>query len=79
MTRAVYRFREFTIRPDLRPEAEPITSTMQCTTCHETGPRSETFEEGTSWAAHHLKANPDHLEYREHITRPYRFEAGAWQ
>lgn len=79
MTRAVYRFREYTIRPDLRPEAEPITSAMQCTTCNERGPKSEAFEDGTVWAAQHLKANPDHLEYREHITRSYRFEAGAWQ
>ncbi|MGY0063187.1 DUF7848 domain-containing protein [Streptomyces sp. LZ34] len=33
MTRATYRFREFTIRLDLRPEAEPITSTMRCAKC----------------------------------------------
>lgn len=79
MTRATYRFREFTIRPDLRPESEPIMSTMQCKTCDESGPTAEEFEGGTAWAAKHLKANPDHLEYREHITRPYHFEAGAWQ
>ena len=78
MTRATYRFREFTIRPDLRPESEPITSTMQCETCDESGPATEEFEEGTAWASKHLNANPDHLEYREHITRPYHFEAGAW-
>ncbi|WP_413796821.1 hypothetical protein [Streptomyces iranensis] len=42
MTRAIYRFREFTIRP----ESEPITSTMHCKTCGESGPMAEEFEEG---------------------------------
>ncbi|MGY0056636.1 DUF7848 domain-containing protein [Streptomyces sp. LZ34] len=79
MTRAIYRFRDYTIRPDLRPEAEPITSAMQCKACDETSEKTEEFEVGTAWAVQPLKANPDHQEYREHITRPYRFEAGAWQ
>jgi hypothetical protein len=79
MTRATYRFRDCTIRPDLSPEAEPITSAMRCKTCNESGPTTEDFEDGTTWAAQHLRANPEHLEYREIITRPYRFEAGAWQ
>ncbi|MFY1676576.1 MULTISPECIES: hypothetical protein [unclassified Streptomyces] len=79
MTRAVYRFREYTIGPDLRPEAEPTTSAMRCMTCGETSGRAEESDDGTAWAVKHLKANPDHLEYREHITRPYRFEPGAWQ
>lgn len=75
MTRAVYRFREYRISPDLRPEADPITSAMECKTCNESGPAGE----GTTWSATHLKAHPDHLEYREHITRPYWAEPGAWQ
>ncbi|GFH34033.1 DUF7848 domain-containing protein [Streptomyces pacificus] len=79
MTRAVYRFRGFKIGPDLRPEAEPITSEMRCTTCGESSGKAEEFEGGTAWAVKHLKAHPDHLEYREHITRPYRFEPGSWQ
>ncbi|WP_443726301.1 DUF7848 domain-containing protein [Streptomyces coffeae] len=75
----MYRFREYKIGPDLRPEAEPITSTMKCTTCDASGPTAEEFEEGTEWAVRHLKANPGHLEHREHITRPYWAEPGAWQ
>jgi hypothetical protein len=77
--RGRYRFREHTIRPDLRPEAEPITSRIECATCGAAGPTSEDWENGTAWAAQHLKANPGHLGYREHITRPYWFEPGAWQ
>ncbi len=79
MTRVVYRFREYTIGPDLRPEAEPITSAMRCRACGDTSEKSEEFADGTAWAVQHLKANPGHLEYQEHVTRPYRFEAGAWQ
>ncbi|NSC23084.1 hypothetical protein FM076_18745 [Streptomyces albus subsp. chlorinus] len=79
MTRATYRFREHAIRPDLRPEAEPILSAMQCKSCGDTSEKTEEFEDGTAWAAKHLKANPDHAEYREHITRPYWAEPGAWQ
>lgn len=79
--RASYRFREHTLGPDRRPEAEPHTFTMRCADCGATGPTVTDGEDGdgTSWAAAHLKANPDHLNYREHITRPYRAEAGAWQ
>ncbi|MEV0639428.1 hypothetical protein AB0I77_31740 [Streptomyces sp. NPDC050619] len=81
MTRAVYRFREYTISPDQRPEAEPITAAMQCKACGEISEKAEDeeFADGTAWAVQHLKANPGHLEYREHITRPYRFEPGAWR
>ncbi|MGC9538367.1 hypothetical protein [Streptomyces sp. UG1] len=79
MTRAVYRFREHTIRPDRRLEAEPITSAMECQACGETSGKAEGFMDGTAWAVDHLKSNPGHLEYQEHITRPYRFEPGAWQ
>ena len=79
MTRASFRFRDYTIRPDFRPDAEPITSAMQCAKCDESGPQTEESEDGTAWAARHLKANPEHLDYREHVIRPYRFEAGEWQ
>lgn len=79
MTRAVYRFRDHTIGPDHSPGAEPLTFTMQCTACDATGPASENGEDGTEWATQHFKVIPGHLTYREIITRPYRFEPGAWQ
>lgn len=77
MSCATYRFRDDKITPDRRPEAEPVTSAMRCKTCGGTSEKAEEFADGTAWAVKHLKANPDHLEYREHITRPYRFEAGV--
>jgi hypothetical protein len=33
MTRATYRFREYTIGPDQRPEAESHTCTLQYVAC----------------------------------------------
>jgi hypothetical protein len=79
IARATYRFREYTILPDKRPEAPPITFEMECGTCNASSPVTEKAEDGTQWATEHFKANPDHEEYREHITRPYRCEPGEWQ
>ncbi|WP_149827631.1 hypothetical protein [Streptomyces tailanensis] len=79
MTRATYRFREHTIGPDRRPEAERTKAEMQCKPCGKGSEASEQFTDGTAWAVDHLKANPGHLEYRELIIRPYRFEPGDWQ
>ncbi|MFF8813507.1 DUF7848 domain-containing protein [Streptomyces pactum] len=78
MSRARYRFRNHTIGPDLRPEAEPHTLTMRCTTCDAAGPTAGTADPGTEWAGGHLKAHPSHLDYRETVTRPYRAVAGEW-
>ena len=76
--RGVFRFREHTLRPDRRPEAVPVTFTMYCGMCGAMGPTAEAGGNGTAWAVEHLKDNPAHLDYRELITRPYRFEPGAW-
>jgi len=75
MTRATYRFREHTLRPNT---AERPLFAMQCKSCGQSSDGSEKAEEGTEWAADHLKATPGHLDYSEHITRSYRFEPGEW-
>ena len=76
--RHTYRFRGHTIAPDRRPEALPITFQMHCASCYAVGPVSTDGEDGTKWAVEHLRTNAGHLDYREHITRSYRAEAGAW-
>lgn len=48
---------------------------MECVTCGITG----RTDAGTGWALEHLKKNPGHVRYREHITRPYKIEPGAWR
>ena len=79
MTCATYRFREFLLVSDTEPDAEPLTYAMQCAVCEQTGDRSEDQADAQSWTTRHLKANPEHFTYRELITRPCRFEPGAWQ
>ena len=79
LPRRTFRFRKHTLGPDRRPEAEPVTYEMHCTSCYAIGPVSTDGEDGTAWALRHLKEFPSHLNYREHITRSYRAEAGAWQ
>ncbi|UED86324.1 hypothetical protein [Streptomyces profundus] len=79
MPRRSYRFREYILKPDQAADAEPTRFVMQCVACEFFGPKGEDAEDGTEWATEHLKQRPDHLVYREHITRTYRFEAGEWQ
>jgi len=77
--RCTFRFREYALGPDKRPEAQPVTFEMYCASCYVTGPVSTDAEDGSIWALEHLKKNPSHLDYREHVTRSYRAEPGAWQ
>ncbi|MCE7081127.1 hypothetical protein [Streptomyces sp. ST2-7A] len=67
------------IEPDEEPDAEAITFTAQCAVCEERGPTGDGGGEVTGWMARHLKAHPEHLSYREIITRPYRAVPGAWR
>lgn len=79
MKRAVYRFRDFRIGPDHEQDAEPWTFAMQCVDCHSSSVAGEQVEDAQDWAKRHLRANPEHRKYREHVTRPYRAEPGMWR
>ncbi|UED85698.1 hypothetical protein [Streptomyces profundus] len=79
MTRRSYRFRQYTLKPDERADAERTLFVMECLSCGFFGTKGEDAEEGSEWAVEHVKHHPDHLTYREHITRPYQFEPGEWQ
>lgn len=78
MSRMAYRFREHRIEPNCESNAEPWTFAMQCAKCGESSPAGDKVDESQQWAVAHLKANPDHVDYREHVTRPYRAVPGAW-
>ncbi|MGP3991460.1 DUF7848 domain-containing protein [Streptomyces sp. 3N207] len=78
MTRVTFRLREFRLVPDTEPDAEPVTFTMQCAVCDQTASPHTSQSVPHNWVTRHLKENPEHLTYREIITRPYRFEPGAW-
>lgn len=79
MTRAKYRFRNFRIEADEEPDAEPHTFGMECVACGSSGPAKESPERATAWAWAHLREVPEHLTYREWISRPYRVVPGDWQ
>ncbi|WP_063784186.1 hypothetical protein [Streptomyces sp. SBT349] len=74
-----FRFREYTIVPDTEPDAEPWIFSFECVVCEEEGPENASQEEALSWTLVHLKAYPEHLSFRERITRPYRAVPGRWQ
>jgi hypothetical protein len=75
VTHATYRFRNHKLKPD---RLDPALFAVECKNCGQSSEGSEDAAEGTQWAADHLKANPGHLTYREHITRAYRFEPAEW-
>ncbi|TDC25276.1 hypothetical protein E1265_07345 [Streptomyces sp. 8K308] len=78
MTRARYRFRDRVFGPDDSTDAEPVRLAMQCLSCGLFSRRSEEPEDGSDWAVAHLREHPGHLDYRAHVTRPYRFVPGEW-
>lgn len=78
MSRAIYRHRSSRITPDVEPDAEQWTFQRQCAVCDASSEPAEDLEQAEDWNETHLKANPDHLTYRETITRPNRAEPGAW-
>ncbi|UED87426.1 hypothetical protein [Streptomyces profundus] len=63
---------------ELALDSDRATSfVMECVACGFFGPKGQDAEDGAEWAGQHLALHPDHLAYREHVTRTYRFEAGA--
>ncbi|MCE7082428.1 hypothetical protein [Streptomyces sp. ST2-7A] len=82
MRRTTLRFREYTIEPDREPDAEAIGFAGECAVCGERGPVGGPVQHGEtviSWMLDHLRRHPEHLSYREIITRPYRAVPGRWR
>ncbi|KUF19497.1 hypothetical protein [Streptomyces silvensis] len=73
-----YRPRAHTIAPNREESAEPVTRAMECMACGEKSPSSEDYVEPQGWVFVHLRAHPAHLDYLEHLTRPYRVTPGPW-
>ncbi|MGA4844498.1 hypothetical protein [Streptomyces sp. G45] len=79
MTRFRAAYRTYTLAPNTDADAEPWTWWRECTRCGAASAPSGLGADGEEWTFAHLRANPAHLDYREHITRPYRAVPGAWQ
>ncbi|MFH8793861.1 hypothetical protein [Streptomyces sp. NPDC017941] len=73
-----HRLREHTITPNREPDAEPVTRAAECMTCGEKSPVSEDHVEPQKWILGHVRDHPAHLDYREHVTLPYRVQRGKW-
>ncbi|MGI5529070.1 hypothetical protein ACQEVX_17240 [Streptomyces syringium] len=73
-TRSVFTFGDWTLQPDLEPDAEPVTYAMQCAVCEESSEPGEDVGEAQGWTFRHAGRNPSHHTYREMIVRPWR----AW-
>ena len=78
-TSTAYRFRRFGIVRDAEPDAEPHSYALECAVCADTGLRSDDPGTAHEWIPAHLRAHPEHLTYREHVTRPYRAVPGEWR
>jgi hypothetical protein len=76
--RGRYRFRQFDIVVDEEPDAEPLSFSAACAVCDQYGPEEETSEAAGAWIVRHLNVNPEHLTYRERVTRPLRAVPGRW-
>ncbi|WP_019549374.1 hypothetical protein [Streptomyces sulphureus] len=78
MPNSTYRLRRYAIVRDEEPDAERHSYAMQCAVCSETGPPGPDAAVAHDWVPAHLRAHPEHLTYREHITRAYRAIPGDW-
>ncbi|WKK22737.1 hypothetical protein QZH56_28870 [Streptomyces olivoreticuli] len=73
-TRAVVRWKDWTVQPDNEPDAKPHTYAQECDVCGEGSARSIAQEAGTLWILEHVKANPSHSSYTQIVKRGFR----AW-
>lgn len=78
MTRRVFRFVNWTLRPDRDEDAPPITYALRCLTLNdddtECTAKSEPSQDPTEpqdWAFAHMRGHPEHTSYAEMIERPY--------
>lgn len=71
MTRAIIKFRNWTITPDRERGSEPVTHAMECRVCGDRSDASGDWEPPQSWALAHSGRNRSHTAYRGIITQPY--------
>ncbi|MCT2592975.1 hypothetical protein LHJ74_28025 [Streptomyces sp. N2-109] len=63
--------RGWCVEPDTRPDAEPVTHAMQCTTCAKASAGFEDPEGARRWAGEHTGRLPTHRSYRQLTRRPW--------
>ncbi|MFI9200366.1 hypothetical protein [Streptomyces sp. NPDC053048] len=68
----VIRWADWTIGPDVAPEAPAVDFEMQCIACGASSGPGEEFEAARDWAFRHVGRSPSHTAFREVIHRPWR-------
>lgn len=63
---------DWTIERDPRPDAPTPTFQMRCRTCGRKSAASVDFGEVCAWQLHHATRYPDHRDFTETRTRPWR-------
>lgn len=95
MSRETYAFRRFAVALDTEPDAEPVTFSMQCAVCDESGravevgkevadearaqAEDEAAREAAGWVELHRATHRGHFTYRLVQSRPYHLVPGAWE
>ncbi|MFF4408094.1 hypothetical protein [Streptomyces sp. NPDC001404] len=81
--RGEYAFFDFTISPDMDPDAPPMLYRFRClgedddgTPCGAESEESEDFEEARGWTFKHKKDQPEHTSYEEVLRRPWIMRPG---
>lgn len=84
--RRVFRFVQWTLRPDQDDDAPPLTYAFRCLTlndddteCAARSASSGDPAEPQAWAFGHLRDYPGHTSYTEVIERPWvMWREGPW-
>ncbi|MDK1472257.1 hypothetical protein QNO07_02245 [Streptomyces sp. 549] len=76
--RRVFRFVDWTLRPDQDDDAPPLTHRFRClsltdddTECGAESDKHTDPLDAQAWTFEHLRANPEHTSYAEVIERPW--------
>ncbi|WP_329402766.1 hypothetical protein [Streptomyces melanogenes] len=66
--RSVIRYAEWTLGADTTPGASAPIHVMECTTCLDTSPPSDTRDGPEDWAIRHTARHHDHAGFRAVVT-----------
>ncbi|MER5304611.1 hypothetical protein ABT039_34805 [Streptomyces lasiicapitis] len=83
VTRARSQFLNWTIKPNLEPDAPPTTHVLRCITENENGKpcgamseASASVETARDWAREHAEEHPDHIGFVQIMERPWSVVQG---
>ncbi|MCC3769739.1 hypothetical protein [Streptomyces sp. UNOC14_S4] len=85
MTRAQFAYRNWTITPDLEPDAPPTKHRFRCLgedddgkPCGAESKECAGLEDARGWAFQHLQERPEHTSYEQVLCRPWVMRPGSF-